>query len=146
MLVSLFTDASFSIQKREGACGFWIKSDRGRRQGSKKISRPVRTVDIAEMMAVANGLVFGWRTGVIRAEDTVLIQTDSLAAIHKFHQKKKIRDPEAAEIVKLVKDFATIHCLDLKFRHVKGHSSKGAPRFMVNKLVDKLAGQARKRK
>lgn len=164
MLISLFSDASLCHDQHVGGWAAWLKSDRGGTRAGAAFGIRVRDTSLAEAMAVVNGLTMGVRTGVIHDGDVVLVQTDNNAvmsvltgtarrqatpAVKKRRKmswrrlKREVRDSNI-EIDAISSAFSRIveaNGIEIRWRHVKGHSGIVDARSAVNRYCDKVAKQ-----
>lgn len=159
--VTMFTDASVLPLVKSSGWACWIKGD-GRDSasfhGKLRSYHPDSTV--AELEAIANGLLTAADFGYFRPEDSlIMIQTDSvhaLACLRKIRPDIEIRNhAEAATIITRRKKLhprlqapvdVIVDALDnLKLnavvRHVRGHK-EGRGRQWVNRHCDQLAKEA----
>lgn len=141
ILISLFTDASFSHKKREGGWAFWAKKKNITAWGGGKFKRQLRSSNEAELCAVANAVVELEKRRILTANCHVLIQTDSDHTVRAFSKSPPTMSPLEIEARQIVVNRAKHNQWSFNLRHVKGHSSNSAKRFIVNNLVDRHAGR-----
>jgi ribonuclease HI len=94
------------------------------------------------MKAVCNALVYALNAGLIEQGDVVLIQTDSTEAIAAFEHRRVPGQSGERDAVSFLDQFKKERNLTLRFRHVKGHSSKPGARYAANNHCDTRAKQA----
>jgi ribonuclease HI len=91
------------------------------------------------MQACVNGLFFGLSAKLIENGDRILMQTDCQGAIDAFnHRRTRLLEHEKQakhKLSKLIKD----NNLTIKFKHVKGHTSRSEARYVTNNLCDMRA-------
>ena len=139
MWVTIIADASFCPNTFKAGYGFWIASQRGKfgGDGVMKVD-PVNNIS-AEMMALLNGLHVAVKRGLIRTKDSVLLQTDCQPAIDAFKRNRKNISKQEIELVQWFRSFTKEHKLHIKLKHVKGHSSNTATKYVVNNICDQNA-------
>lgn len=139
-------DASWSAADRSAGYGYWIASERGKLGGGGPIMAAPADNNIAEMMAVANSIHAGIRSGLIQSGDRVLVQTDSLNAIKFFRHgpNDKQRGLQPFERLREIETrWSTVFGLKVMFRHVRGHSGRKEARFASNRHCDQRAHNGR---
>lgn len=148
MLITIIADASFCHDTGAAGYGFWIASQRGKEGGGGQIAHPVNNNNTAEMMALVNGLHHAIKENYVQQSDTVLLQTDCMAAILAFEHKRNSITDDEIKVVEYLEQLKIAFKLDLKYRHVKGHTDGSQPRLYVNNICDQVAGKhmAKKRK
>ncbi len=141
MFVTIIADASYDAQHLVGGYGYWIACERGKRPGGGPLKGNVLSSNHAEMMAICNALHDGVKHGLIQAGDEVLIQTDCLGAIDAL--RKSVMPPEGRHANKTIyhvyNGMLIQHRLTVRFKHVKGHTSRPEPRYAANRMCDKRA-------
>jgi ribonuclease HI len=143
MHVTVIADASLCPETDVGGYGYWIACDRGKQPGSGVLTGPIGNSTIAELMAIWNALNDGINLHLIRRNDIVLIQTDSLGAISCL-EKKSARELQGL-YRKLYEEFHKLvirYQLIVNFRHVKGHTNIREPRYAANRACDFRAKEA----
>lgn len=134
--VTINTDAGIHPSGK-GAYAFWIKMD----ERTVKRSGVLKEIPIdsgqAEMMCIINAIHIAKKHREFFTSDVVVINTDSLAAIHAFtnqphnvKQKYKTLRWAYIELTRGLKQ-------DITFKHVKGHSKGDSPREYINNWCDK---------
>ncbi|HDR9086283.1 ribonuclease HI [Burkholderia vietnamiensis] len=138
MLVTIIADASWDPQTRAGGYGYWAVSLRGRHSGGGAFKSLVLNNNVAEMMAVMNGLHMAFARQIACPGDTILAQTDCQAAILAFEGKRSLNLDERM-VVEGLKTMLEVKQATIQFRHVKGHTRGEKPRLWVNNRCDALA-------
>ena len=140
MNVTVISDASYCPDHRVAGYGYWIACARRKVGGGGQIVHEVGDVNTAEMMALANTLWHGISEQIILPGDTILFQTDSLGAIDRLQNIKRVATTEQQKTVQAYFE-KTISRLDLavQFRHVKGHTVLTDARYVANRMCDKRA-------
>ena len=165
--VMIFADASWCSQTRAGGWGVWLKTDLLDRAIVKggPIKVDVPTPNVAELVAIANGLFVAKRLHLLRPLDVVMIQSDCAEAlawirgrvpttadnravnglsIDVAHGKLKTRKRVAAPL-QVIAEIAEEFSLRLQVRHVRGHQD-GDGRQYVNRLCDQIAKAGMRRR
>jgi|HubBroStandDraft_2_1064218.scaffolds.fasta_scaffold56532_3 ribonuclease HI len=134
-LVTMFTDASFTRKHNRGTWAAWAKmnGETMRRSGILKatLTRP----ELAELCAIANGLValrLCWAEAV---GPRVIIQTDCKGAIDRITGMAK-SSTDTDKIVLYIRNYVKAQGWSLDLRHVKGHKGMATPRNAVNTFCD----------
>ncbi|MEZ2310815.1 ribonuclease HI [Paraburkholderia sp. RCC_158] len=140
MLVTVIADASYDPQTRAGGFGYWAVSERKRESGGGPFKSLSRNNNVAEMMAIMNGVHLAFVHGVALPGDAILAQTDCQAAILAF-EGKRVLQPDETILVEGLKTLLELKGATVRFRHVKGHTSGKEPRLWVNNHCDALAKQ-----
>lgn len=139
MLVTIITDASYCDDTKAAGYGYWIVCDRGRKYGGGVIKRRVRTSVHSEMMACCNGLWIACMNGLVLHGDTVLIQTDCQPAINGLRQLHPTSCPDQKEIVDYFLKLCGDNEIEVRFKHVPGHTTGDTARTYVNNICDEQA-------
>jgi ribonuclease HI len=141
--VTILADASFCSRTSAAGWGYWIASDRGKLGGGGELKRATSSA-VAEMMAVVNALDVGLRGFLIQKDDTVLIQTDCQEAIIAFCQGTS-RDVDQTAVLEAYFVRVRAFKLTVRFKHVKGHTSRHThtdARYGANRACDGRARRA----
>lgn len=136
MLITLFTDASFSERLCRGTWAVWFKADGVTYRFSGKIKGTLTQSGDGELSAVANGLHLIVRSLTPPEGSRIIAQTDSQEAISAIQSWGHPRDGANA-ILLYIRTLLTTHRLRLELRHVKGHKGTITPRNAVNTWCDK---------
>jgi ribonuclease HI len=134
-LVTMFTDASFSAKYKRGTWAAWAKmnGDTMRRSGILKEKLP--SAEVAELCAIANGLVALRLSYGLEVGPNIIIQTDCKNAIGRIQGTTK-RNDTTDKIVAYIQDYAKLQGWNLDLRHVKGHKGTATRRNAVNTFCD----------
>lgn len=140
MIVTIMTDASHCTQTKAAGFGFWIASNRGKLSGGKPMTTHCIGSHDSEFKAVANTLHIAIKSGLVCTGDRVIIQLDNVAVVNSINTgKTKVKNSQAA--LKFILDSAKDYCLELKSRHVKGHTNLTESRYAANNHCDRIAKQ-----
>lgn len=142
MRVTVIADASFCPEYRVAGYGYWIASERGRKAGGGAMRDLVNNSLVAEMMAVVNALHDGLKYELIMQGDEVLFQTDCIGAMEYLQRMPTGLPVDAGRVTKAFFDLRINAKLDVRFRHVKGHTGLKEARFASNRRCDERAKQA----
>ncbi len=158
-LVTIFCDASYIHQTRNGGWGGWIKGD-GEPQTHFGPLRDTPHSTEAEMRAIANCIYLALKGGLVKSNSRILVQTDNINALRyllSFVPKTHASDsgePGCVPIQKMrrmtaalraspafvsIQDMVRRNDLHLIVSHVKGHNGQKTERSRLNHLVDRLA-------
>lgn len=138
MLVTIIADASWDPETGAGGYGYWSVSQRGRHSGGGALKSLARNNNVAEMMAVVNGVHMAFAHEIAMPGDSLLAQTDCQAAILAFEGKRLLSVDERM-IVEGLNRLIDAKQADIRFKHVKGHTRGEVPRLWVNNHCDGLA-------
>lgn len=142
MNITIIADASHCPQTKAGGYGFWIASQRGKLAGSGPLKGRIANSTVAEMMAIANAFHQSIMKGLVHPYDTVLFQTDCIAAIDAFEATRSLTLDEKV-VVEYLHNIANQADIVVKFKHVKGHTKRGnGARFAANRKCDEQARAA----
>lgn len=156
LLITVFSDASFSYERKLARCGFWFKSERIQGEGATD-TYPSPTSCYAEAAGIASVLLEAWKAHQDRPETKFnwVIQCDSLSALslmrrlnlglpaksseHPIPFRKQWKKEEA----EILTEAATRVGGPKWLKHVKGHVTgehrQCKSRTYVNDLTDKLS-------
>ena len=136
MLITLFTDASFSRRHGRGTWAAWFKANGATFRFSGIIRAQLTQSGDAELAALANGLVCVVRTLAPSANDKIIAQLDSAEAIGavRFHNHPR---PYVQAVLGHIAELRKRCGFALDLRHVKGHRGDDTPRSAVNSWCDK---------
>ena len=140
MNVTVITDASFCPAYNVAGYGFWIACNRGKLSGCGQITGYVRDTNEAEMVAVYKAIQQGAHDQIIKCEDSLLIQLDSLAAIDRLEANRIVTCTEQHK--QIIYDYNRIVSqlnLTIEFRHVRGHTKNTGAKFVANRWCDRKA-------
>lgn len=147
MLATIIADASHCGQTLVAGYGYWAVSGRGRHAGAGVFKEKLRDSTVAETMAVVNALFCAVRLGIVQEGDSVIIQTDSVAAIHCLDNRDKGRGKIRLrqDMVTPANAFGSLRDskkLEIEFRHIKGHSGVRDNRSRAQRQADIRARRA----
>lgn len=139
MRVTIIADASHCGETKVAGYGFWIASDRGKRNGGGAFKKGVSGALAAEMMALVNGVHQAKADGLLCHGDYLLLQTDSQGAICTFKGERQspLKKDEWAAKNKMEQ---LTQGITVRFKHVKGHSRFKDNRHASNRHCDRIAG------
>jgi len=136
--VTAYTDASFSDR---GGWAIWLRSERGRIVRHGSCPETVTDALLAELWAIKEALriaVESWPE-----TETVLINSDCLAATNALESRNYFKREEAAVLQEDILAFAFAKYLTLRFKHVKGHTGSNDVRSYLNRRCDLMSRRAR---
>ncbi len=139
MLVTIINDSSFCPNTKAAGWSSWVASNRGKKRFGAGFKRPVKSSVVAEMQGLVSGLVHGFNEQLIEEGDTVLLQTDCTAAIDHLEGSTTPKDDEIVLTVDYFTGFIKARNLEVKFRHVRGHTNALDTRSVVNRICDEEA-------
>ena len=134
-LITMFTDASFSRKHNRGTWAAWAKMNGTVMRRSGILRDAIFAPEIAELSAIANGLVALRQQWGDTVGPKVIIQTDCKNAIDRICRKAK-ENEHTERLVVFILEYATQHKLLLDLRHVKAHKGTATPRNAVNTFCD----------
>lgn len=136
---TLIVDASYCHETKSAGYGYCISYTGGRLTGGDGIKRDVENTNAAEMMGIVNTLCIALKNGIVTAEENVLIQTDSEASILAFQRKRIVTNGQEIAVVDYFLKIVKESCVNVTFRHVKGHTNLTGARYVTNRLCDQRA-------
>ncbi len=142
MIVTVTTDAAFHTKHKVGAYAFWITSDLGRLKAHGVLKKTKSSCD-SEIQCILNALHYMGKAVVDRNISRIIINTDSMNAIHVFEGNKdaiKRYRLKWAEHYKHI--FQKLVSVPVELRHVKAHKSTSDARSYVNDWCDKKAKES----
>lgn len=140
MLITILADASWCPDTRVAGYGYWIASDRGSEGGGGVMTtRQVASNTVAEMMALANALHHAMLLDLVQADDSILFQTDCIAAILGFTGKRMLALEQERLVNAYMRRSQRMLNLEFEYRHVKGHTRSREARFLANNHCDAQA-------
>lgn len=134
MLVTIMVDASWHPQMKMAGFGLWVACDRMKFADGGPLKTEQKSAIVAEIKAIINALHIACKRGAVLAGDTVLIQTDCLGAIDWLEKKVCPHEPSVIPIWEKM-----CRHINVRFRHVKGHTQQQENRFLANGHCDKHA-------
>lgn len=133
-------DASYCHTNKVAGYGYWIASGRGKKGGGGPIQSDVDNNNIAEMMAIYNAVWKGLEADLIHNGDELLIQSDSLRAMDSLaHRLRTPPTPQESQVVEYFDRMCNRWGLNVRFKHVKGHSGVQDQRSAANRHCDRRA-------
>lgn len=142
MWVTIYTDASWFPETKEGGWGFWAKSDRGRITKHGKLPKWVKCSNSAEIAAILIGVVEifeTWRNEEIKG---VLVCTDSQVAMHYLKYRPNgvegLKRNDWLKIRAILYELLDSQDCLIKIRHVKGHQKTNTRQAWLNNKVDEF--------
>jgi len=139
MLVTIMVDASWCPDTKAAGYGAWLASERRRCRFTGQIQSTVSQAMVAEEMAIVNAIAGALKRGVALAGDTILVRTDCQAAIQLLQKYRKPSAKEEDEIVSAFDYFVKKYGLQMRFKHIKGHSSNQNRASVSNTVCDRHA-------
>ena len=138
---TIISDASVCPKSGANGYAFWAVSGRGRFCGEGSFKTAVVDTVAAEAMGAINALYCALRAGVIATGDRVLVQVDNLAvpAVLAGAMKRKRSLARYAPLRSAFDGLSLRYSIQVRFRHVRGHSAQNTPRFAAQKLCDRAA-------
>ena len=136
MLITLFTDCSFSYRLSRGTWAAWFKVDGKTYRYSGTLREQIAQSAEGELRALANGLHYIKKTLAAPSGTKIIAQMDSVEAINAIRSKAHPR-PQAKETVDYILAILTAEHWRLVLRHVKGHQGNATPRSAVNSWCDR---------
>lgn len=143
MLVTIIVDASWCDQTKAAGYGAWIKSERSGVAIGGSLTPGLSDSGLAEMSAVLESIQTSIKEQLVMAGDFLLIQTDNMEAVKLFDRYPSSIDSERNEninsIIRSINKLRFDHDLQIKMRHVKGHTNKPDTRSRANRHCDAQA-------
>lgn len=137
---TLNTDAS--VKGDVGGYAIWIVSDAGRLRRYGRFHTPVSDANLAEMMAVINGLHLVLSLGL--PVQTMVVNTDNATCRSVINKQGAYRSQnralqEMADLLwSMCQGFPTIYA-----KHLKGHTRNTSARHVVNRWCDEYTRRGR---
>lgn len=146
MNVTVMCDASYCPVYKVAGYGYWAVSRRAKSAGGGSIkAEAVHSSTVAEMMAVVNSVHCAIVAGVAEKGDSLLVQTDCIAAITAFEGQRANLVDQEQRAIRILSDICKGHGVTVIFRHVKAHTGAQDNRSVANHMCDKRARQGMKR-
>lgn len=136
MLVTLFTDATYSKRLSRGAWAAWAKADSKTYRYSGLIKNEIPDIGEGELAAIANGLFVIAKRFQPPAGSRIIVTTDSTEAIAALSNRNHPR-PTCRHIANYIWATTRENKWTLDLRHVKGHRGTASPRHAVNTWCDR---------
>lgn len=140
MLTTLYTDASFHHETKNGGWAVWARSDRGRIVKSGPCPGYVDDSNDAELAAMFAGIYLigqNWSD-----TNRILICSDSQTALRWVLDNERSRRETTAKLQKMIRKQCIEHGFSITPRWVKGHSGAGTTQAYLNAKCDEFAGIA----
>lgn len=141
MWVTIYTDASWFPELKEGGWGYWTKSNKGRITNHGKLPDWVTCSNSAEIAAILIGVIEAFETWPNEITG-ILICTDSQVAMQYLKYRpdgiKTLKRADWLEIRKLLYELLDSHGVLIKIRHVKGHQRARTTEAWLNNKVDEF--------
>jgi ribonuclease HI len=138
--VTIIVDASHCSSTLAGGYGFWLASQRGCCSGGGAFKGSIPHSRCAEMCAIVNAFHSGVSQGRILPGDDVLIQSDCLSAIDFLQTSSPTKGHSLeVEAAKLFRSIMSTGGVQVRFRHVKGHTSTRDRRSKSQDICDHVA-------
>jgi len=93
----------------------------------------------AEMLAVCNAVYIALASKLVQHGDHILLQTDCVAAIDAFENRRTTRKPDEIKALQYLRKVKKDNGLRMSFKHVKGHTTRTEARFVTNNMCDRRA-------
>lgn len=141
MRVTLITDASFCGKTGNAGYGYHIKCHKGTKTNGAPIRQRCSSSGEAELHAVWHGVRNARDLGMLRRNDTLLIQIDSTEAIGHLKRAKSdalIRDDLTHIVSKIVSTLEGMK-VSYKIKHVKAHTDGSSARGRAHNSCDAIA-------
>ena len=142
LLITLFTDSSYSHTLRRATWAAWYRADGVTHRQSGALKGRVENSGEGELGAIANALHCIRKTygQAALAGARIIIQADSEEALQAVERRSHPR-ASAQSIVDYILDFQSGYAVTLDIRHVKAHVSraKRTRRNAVNHWCDREA-------
>jgi ribonuclease HI len=140
VLITMFTDAGFCPDTRLATWAMWAKVNGASVMHSGVLRDRPDSSNVAEIFALANGMVAMTRLIGPPRGSRVIAQTDSTTAIAAFEGRAYLRKksrPTVSAALDVMR--ATIERFDLvvEYRHVPGHRATVNPRQTINTWCDR---------
>lgn len=141
MWVTIYTDASWFPETKEGGWGFWAKSSKGRITNHGKLPEWVNCSNSAEIAAILIGVIEvfeAWPDEITG----VLVCTDSQVAMHYLRFRPNgvdgLKRNDWLKIRELLYELLDSQDVKIKIRHVKGHQKSRTTQAWLNNKVDEF--------
>jgi ribonuclease HI len=134
MLITMFSDVSVSSERKIGTYAIWAKTNGQTFRHIGAFRFPVSDSNLAETMAIVNGLYFVIRNFNPPPQSKIIAQTDSGCAIGVL--TGRIGNHMFAGAVERRDALLRGNAIEVEYRLIKGHSGRGTPRDAVNHWCD----------
>jgi ribonuclease HI len=135
MLVTMFTDISVSMRHGIGTYAVWAKESGNTLRHVARFKTPVFDSNVAEVLAIVNGLFIVIRQMQPPTDSKIIAQTDSATAISAL--TPLISHGRYAQA--LIRRNQILHGrgIEVEYRLVKGHKGHADRRSSVNTWCDR---------
>lgn len=139
MQVTIFADASFCVDTRVCAFGYYIACDRGRKQGGCGLNvRPHHSYE-AECLAVANALYQAIKYNLVYKNDHIIVRTDCQRVILLLEGKGDKLSWHEERALNYFKKVCNENDLTYNVEHIKAHSGIDTPEKFAHNRCDHYA-------
>lgn len=146
MIVTINTDASFSLKHQLGTYAFWIVCNEGKIAKSGVLRKKVKRPEVAEFRCIINAL-YVLICADFKDITKVIINTDCLNVIHLAQKKEKLIKKYGLYSwgqhlvlqMEIMIMKSKLRRVEIEFRHVKSHESTETARQWVNEWCDSEA-------
>jgi ribonuclease HI len=135
MLITMFTDASYSSTLKRATWAVWFRCDGTTHRRSGYVKHSVTQSGDGEIAAIVNGMHQVYTVLNPPPGSKLIIQTDSAEAIHAYRCGNHVR-PYCNQVIAYGLRLTASQRWVLDFRHVKGHKGTQTPRNAVNTWCD----------
>ena len=146
MLVTIFADASWCPETHAGGWAGWAKSQRLKCEGHGQLRDLLPSSNAAEISAIGNAVHMALRKCAAVPGDELLIQSDCMHAISVLGSQVRPRNEAEGTVWLYLCRLRVKYDLEMKYRHVPGHTKGDQPRLYVNNLCDERAKAAMREK
>lgn len=145
MQVTIFADASFCLDTRVCAFGYYIACNRGRKQGGCELNvRPHHSYE-AESLAIANALYQAIKYNLVYKNDHITIRTDCHRSIMVYQSEATNLSWCEERAVNYFKKVCKENDLTYNVEHIKAHNGTDTPEKYSHDKCDKYAKNFMKR-
>jgi ribonuclease HI len=140
MLITMFTDAGFEPKLGAATWAVWAKESGKTLRYSGTIEGIVADNNVAEAMAIVNGLWCVNRVIKPPLGTKIIAQTDSLVAIDILTDKSYTRGRKRLQVATIrekFNEFINVFRFMIDLRHVEAHKGDNTPRNAVNTWCDR---------
>ncbi len=136
--VRVFTDASLCSVTEACAWAAWAESPRGMTRAAGRLY--TNMTDVAEAMAILNGIEMALKAGIVWPSDTIAVYSDNVGAIAGL-QRGRLWDGRFKPLMERLKELVG-DSYTLELKKVKGHAKtwRTNPDEAANRAVDIAAG------
>lgn len=139
MQVIIFVDASFCLDTRVCAFGYYIACDRGRKQGGRNLNVRPHFPHEAETLAIANALYQAIKYNLVYKHDHVTIRTDCNRSILAYQDQIKNLSWSEERAIDYFRKVCEENDLTYNLKHIKAHSGTDTPEKYAHNKCDQYA-------